>query len=986
METKKRLSLDGLNSGGGPSTLRRLTRSPSHRLSLRRSSSASSSSSVSVASDDSEASSSSISTSCVNRDTAQDECALYRFIVWAAVKRNACDKMTPDEKRECPMLRCRKRFPNHELMLQHLYICDQLAVGEYWCYDCAKVERFSDAKCKRCLGHPSRRRKIMSMAKNFFSSLGHKNKNSPLMDLDLDIDDAPPSYDSLLDDPAQPSQFELFSTEIHEIDSCEISLPTILEDADEAESGPAPALTPPTPMVPPLPIEPLPIRPVELESAPIIAESFFAWPSLPDTVAPTNLINQEGIANPDRPVLQVHTHDLEQYRAQAKKRSKMLAPSSSVRSNASTASTNSTSSTASYNISPMSAWSGPWARVAGFESTLTSPADDLGSPGGLLRNNSFLIPDKPSKNQGWNDCDNGASDPFFSELPADIPMMDAVPNLDPLHNSLGLDQSVFSFDASVSSDHSLKSNLVLTDDSTMPPAMPQISVTEPVIDYYTYANPRSLIGTAWDALEMHVVESMDKLQRMSKNHLVNQLRNMPAHSIAMDGLEALVDALEGRRPATPVKVLCFVHVIYSFSLVVHEQDAPSRWTDLFGQAMSYSSWFTRQDRQLYIQIVDALWKPSGMTETDVVNLVRAKASSSMSRSSSLKGKEPESVGASQPSKDSLVVVAQYFLDQLEYSAIHTVDEPEIQTSQLCMQHLGDTTLDMTNQSPLAIAVNFMLKYGFQEYTVDSPSLLVSLDDLLQRVASNYVSTSRRLELELMHAGKMCLPSEIYFDSFISCVRMNMDSLYTQNIPNICQRNLYYQHGVKLMETIITASQISQDQSTTMDASRTPALDSLDDVIKAMTPHNVDSFDWRFDTDPQIDFPGAMTIDPGALGNPQLMPTPEGTVSLGGPSTAATSPPSPVGASAATKIESNSCCELCGYRPKGDPRWFGGSMAKHKKLQHATTPPKIYRCPFPGCTSQYKNRPDNLRQHQIEKGHFVDGQEDNQRPSKRKKVD
>jgi hypothetical protein len=111
---------------------------------------------------------------------------------------------------------------------------------------------------------------------------------------------------------------------------------------------------------------------------------------------------------------------------------------------------------------------------------------------------------------------------------------------------------------------------------------------------------------------------------------------------------------------------------------------------------------------------------------------------------------------------------------------------------------------------------------------------------------------------------------------------------------------------------------------------------------------------------------------------------------------AVSRPSPAGsqqaasaaadASSGSKIESNTTCSLCGYRPKGDPRWFGGSMAKHMKLQHATTPPKIYRCPYPGCTSQFQKRPDNLRQHQIEKGHFMDGQsESSTRVSKRKKA-
>jgi hypothetical protein len=79
------------------------------------------------------------------------------------------------------------------------------------------------------------------------------------------------------------------------------------------------------------------------------------------------------------------------------------------------------------------------------------------------------------------------------------------------------------------------------------------------------------------------------------------------------------------------------------------------------------------------------------------------------------------------------------------------------------------------------------------------------------------------------------------------------------------------------------------------------------------------------------------------------------------------------------------CEVCGYRPKGDPQWYKGSMAKHRRLQHGTGPPKVYKCPYPGCTSQYKNRPDNLRQHQIEKNHWVEGDEiAPKRPSKRRK--
>lgn len=249
---------------------------------------------------------------------------------------------------------------------------------------------------------------------------------------------------------------------------------------------------------------------------------------------------------------------------------------------------------------------------------------------------------------------------------------------------------------------------------------------------------------------------------------------------------------------------------------------------------------------------------------------------------------------------------------------------------------------------------------------------------------------------------MYLPSNVYFDDYIMYARTQVDQLY-KNIPDLNQRNTYYRHGIKLIETMIGApNQMANPQPTPLELTpATTALDSLDEFIESLTP-SMDGFDFgtvtNFSPSPQIqgpipqpplNFSGPMpdlTIDPCALNNTQLMPTPEGSSSLCGPSTAATSPPSPSPGSA-SRVESNSWCEICGYRPKGDPRWFGGSMAKHKKLQHASTPPKIYRCPFPGCTSQYKNRPDNLRQHQIEKGHFVEGQgESSRRPNKRKKTD
>lgn len=589
-------------------------------------------------------------------------------MVWAAVKRNSCQKMTHEERRECPLLRCRKRFPNHELMLQHLFVCEELAAGEYWCYDCTRVERFTDAKCKRCLGHPSKRRKIMFMARNFFSSLGHRSKASSLPDLDMDVDEAPPSYNEALDVPPAPlpQQAELQANEIHEIDSNEVPLSTIIEDAEEDPISLPLQMPQPVPPVPPvstLTLSRPKIHPAELESA------NWQLPAQPETVAPANLnlFNDDQQArSPDRPTLQVRTTDLAQYRAQAKRRSKMLAPSSSVRSTASTNSTNSTNSTASsgsYAISPMSSWSGGWARVNGFDSTLTSPADDF-APSNPFASSYKPECEFPSTNPFQSQDNQPAvgdqlnvnlEQTFSTELPADMPMVDVIPPSDPMGPSLDPFQPSFPFDAATASDLSLGTALSLNQDSQSQ-ALPSKLESDSTGSHHGSAH--SLVSTAWDALQMHVAESMERLRDIQDNHLVDQLRAMSPELVASTGLKALDSILNRTIVESPVDLLCFVHLVYSFSLVIHEQDAPTRGTKLFSQAMSYASWLTKLDRHPYFVIVDALWKPSGMDKSEVVGLMRKSSSAAATR---LKGKQPQQL-APEPSTDSLAFVAQFFLD------------------------------------------------------------------------------------------------------------------------------------------------------------------------------------------------------------------------------------------------------------------------------------------------------------------------------------
>ncbi|KAL2111697.1 hypothetical protein VUR80DRAFT_9544 [Thermomyces stellatus] len=408
-------------STSGCSALRASTRSPSfRRLSLRksRSSSCSSADSVSIYSTDSHISSRS---SCVTRDIPRDECAFHRFMVWVAVKRNECERMTPSERLECPLLRCRKRFVDHEQMLRHLYACNELDSGEYWCYDCERPERFTDAKCKRCLGHPTKRRRILSMAKNFFTSLGHKSRKDVLLKQlpENDVLVPPPSYDS--------SDLHLTNElcsagEIHEIDSTEIPLEPLAATAP----APVPVQNPP-PQPGPEPSlflsntvqQPACVFPAELDTRISLA-------NLHDSAA-ENWINE--------PMAYVPSEGSDRWNSveecRMKTRSKTLAPSSSLRSNASNSSTNTTNSSTSTNstdtTNTVSTGFSPsicgeqWTIASGIDTELEPPISNLLCPSKFDAKDEHAGPYDSSF-----DGDVLMPD-FVPELPADLPLLAPLP-------------------------------------------------------------------------------------------------------------------------------------------------------------------------------------------------------------------------------------------------------------------------------------------------------------------------------------------------------------------------------------------------------------------------------------------------------------------------------------------------------------------------------------------------------------------------------
>lgn len=553
-------------------------------------------------------------------------------------------------------------------MLQHLYSCAHLAAGEYWCHDCKRVEQLGDVRCRRCcLGPASKRKRIVSMAKTFFGSLGHhKSKSRGLNDMDLDIvHQVPPSYESAV--AAVPGKAELQANEIFEmyapgpVDPQEttasqapktrgLSQPDSLAVVSQflAQLPAAPPPSPPPSFPPPPPAFAL--------CQPSIDESLIHWePSLtPSPAVSSGPSNPRPAKAPERPALQVDTRSLHHRHIRSPRRSKELTPSSSVRS------TSSETSTASHEISPMSDWSEAWSWACGLESTRTSPADDLSDQADLFLQARYAGPWSASESQDIHMADLATENALADVAPQE-PMSDFSPDDHLLHGDFDLLQLGFPFDGpatSTAQSADMSLNLTLSDETNLFLESTRVAGDTP---HHEFTSASCLTQSVLKNLQVHVESSVDRLGNNDESPLARDFCQMSACSIVIAGLEAMSNILEGCPETSPVKLLCFVHVVYSFSLLVHGQDAFSRSTQLFTQALSYSAWLSCLDRQAYVMTVSLLWKPKSMADGEFDELRQTSSSHPRSESPSRKGKERADIPGG-IERDPLILLAQHVLD------------------------------------------------------------------------------------------------------------------------------------------------------------------------------------------------------------------------------------------------------------------------------------------------------------------------------------
>ncbi|KAI0447074.1 hypothetical protein F4803DRAFT_558997 [Xylaria telfairii] len=956
-----------------------------------------------------------------------EDCARQRFIVWAAVKRNRSVRMAASERLRCPLLRCGEHFDEHEEMLRHLTQCQHLATGEYVCYECMKVERFNDKKCRCCLGQPTptKRRRIINMAKHFFSNIGsakvrRENPNPPT----YNAQSYPPSYDSLVVDrpeqhvqaqvgeteqredgntnvePRQP-QLELNGTELLELDSRPLQ-PTAELDAVNYDVHP-------TTMLGPLasctegseaPLSPVP----SLISKPRQS------PDFQNTLqADIGALSSGG----RRPSLALNTQ-VDQYRT--KPYTAYLSPSSSFRPT-------------SHSISPITPWSASsksstiWTTTSGRETMLASPITPLSA------NAHLMAPQETSISSTEREIDALVcpEDPChytlgdLPELCGDNHLSSAIPRLlsDPLMSPYDSHDS-YSWLSSMNTESPFTTsvNMMFTDPnakSTIPPDFlgSQIPGSE----------TKALVEQVWDALGAHFSNSLLKLSKLQNNPLADSLREQTPRTVASNGLARFRRILNQGYTARPdpLECLCFIHLMYSISLVLHEDNLVALSNKLYEQAIAYTTLFDATCHNSYYQIVTTIWQQNSQEP-------RGRFGDSTTRPAGNKGKEPDYQSNSMTivSPDPLVITGQNFLDELENIMVNSNPQQllEVLSSELWSLHFASNQPSLQVPAPLIAASGYIVQDLFRKYH-DSEDFLQKLKEIGQNVRAGYYSTIRKLELELIQTGKNCFTPNGFLDQYILQVRALCDQVYAQSGNR--SRVEYHLFGISLFDSLIRSVSREPQQSqeghqgyplipysyedpflqdlnktfgwnypmihgtqqpvstggvpdfsssldlTTLHPDAQLATNSPNPLPIRSDASETPSESYTVSPAPLSDAPPDIPVSSSYRSTPPSQARAEGS-EASGPSTLASS---------GQKVEANERCEICGYRPKGDPQWFKGSMAKHKKMQHSTNPPIIFKCPFPGCNSEYKNRRDNLRQHQIEKNHFV-GDEATQRPHKRKR--
>lgn len=947
--------------------------------------------------------------SCVIRNFPKHKSSHLPFLAWVAYTRKYDDHtITDDERRTCPLLWCREVFADQDAMLKHVWECEHLSKGLYWCFHCQKPERVGKFQCKRCQGLPSKTDRLTTVARRIFSKLGTKHHRDDFSAsgseaggmTSLALPKIPESRESEAYPEIQGNfdneEFPPYEPMSELPNNCisEMENTSIMPEMDTTWNMPSQELRKPH-----VSDEKSFEYPTGMYSDMVMNPYNHAFSESNPPWSPSSFEAQvPAQKSPGRsvPALALNTRDIYQ-------------PQSSMHrhGNVCTLSDEPMSATV---ISPLSATDGFYSGMLGMSARNfeISPTDSETTYNSLFTNDSgyssatidsAMSATSMSFDRIWDTLDmTKKSD--YQVFPVASGMnigKNAGLMLPPSQPSSASSSNVPSRSSSNSSNHSANRCTALVKRKTLSPH---------------WTDSKTLVESFVEVLNEHLEHSRAALKQLPSNSNIKELQAMSSTSIISTGFGVLRGLLEKRNPDAILEIFAFAHVAYAAAIVVDDKSSKVRTDEWFQDSLAWLSGLSSErQRMRYTLIAHAIWKPQDLVEIgDFVDLTKV-------------------IERAQPFVDSengLVKACKHFLDiQENLSNNEKSSATEAFTPQHSPFNFSQASFYRTAKS--RIIDELIQKVSIEAFIED----VVAVEKRLREGSIKYL---RQLELELICAGKLASQSDTAYERFISHVTCLCDTLYSEG-ESEKSRTEYQIDDIDITKSLLPEEGSGDDDSieneelfdyeqpmnnhnTSMDVSSSDAL------VKAFDMDANGILDDWYSTNP-MNTPMESTPLARSHSNPNPptktfrqshVPTPSASAI---PTSSPFPPPrTPASASvpafnsasttssAFSPSEKNKYKCHCGYVPRGEEKWKPSNLARHKRTQHPVEV-KVYKCGFPGCASTF-TRSDNLRSHARDKGHDVGGLgevdtwgmeesnrerargreefEEGRRPSKRRKVE
>jgi hypothetical protein len=859
-------------------------------------------------------------------------------------------------------------------MLQHVWNCQHLSKGLYWCFHCQKPERVGKFQCKRCQGLPSRTDRMASVAKRIFSKLGAKPYHAEFL---APEPESPKTLSKIAEDSetSYPSGFASLSRPFDEDQAV---------DWDHQ-------------------------YPQELPNTSVCREMPGDWTAasheLPDnyisemqgTECPIELsVGSENWAD-NFYASSLEEWDVPSLPVKGKSSSPKLARIDTSFTNLNSHVTHE----APGQISPQKYSSHSWETP--LSATIISPL----SASGAFNTNTFEVSPTDTEASGNSFfTDSGYS--TATTLSAWSTTATRFGDPDSLKGITGEKRSrhfeKMSDDWMNNMVFSRPTELALMPVLASVPQMPkEISIgansvnrftgsEKPILSSRHWSDARSLVQYFSGILDDHIEHTKTTLKQLHSSPLLTELMALSRTSMVSIGLEVLAGVLEGRKPTSIVQIFSLTHVAYAFAIAVGHDETNVQDQKWFQDSLSWAEELTSErQRQMYHQIARSIWQPLDIFSDDI----------------------PVGAFPSSDNENLLLNACKHFLDGTFITFLSSIRAnmatvfESFGTPKGVFSLLPSTSFDYSQEmfqskSKTRVIDELIKTRSIEAFDAD----VVTIG---RRLREGKITSTRQLELELICAGKVkfhflksfqvCFLANLHklasrsasaFAIFLSHVTRLCESLYLEEPGTSKSRTAHHIQDISEIKQFLPEehyndgnededcqhdehhSHMHDDEEDLLDLNfdtRSEDIEACINAFKNDADQTLGHTDVGFTS--QTASTSSRPIEHGtslkafesthqqSTSSFQEQSNPQKSISTPGPYL----PPSSPTSSSPNKYRCH-----CGYTPAGEERWKASNLRRHKRTQHPTEL-RVHRCGYPGCKSVF-TRSDNLRSHRRDKGHFV----------------